>query len=99
MVRKTNQSHLVVKNKSKQIRFLTSQEVNRLLPACDTTNNHGKRDLALLKILLCLGLRVGELVTLSPDCVVRDAENQRTLALMGIHRTLLSMCPRKSAGL
>ena len=67
--------------------------MNNLLAACDKATNRGKRDLALLKGFLYLGLRVGELVTLSIEDFVRDSESHRILALQGTHRTQVINIP------
>lgn len=85
MLRNTNNSHQF-NNKSKQSRFLTSLEVKKLLTACDTTTNRGKRDLALLEILLYLGLRVSELVMLSPEDITRHADSFIIIASKGTSR-------------
>ena len=51
----------------RQIKFLTSQELTRVLGAPDITTDIGLRDKALLEVLFSTGLRVSELVRLNRD--------------------------------
>jgi len=50
-------------------KFLTEEEVRRLLDGCDRTTATGRRDYAVLVLLARLGLRAGEVVTLEIDDV------------------------------
>ncbi len=50
-------------------RFLTKKEVTALLRAPDVSEDHGKRDLAIIELLYSMGLRVSELVGLNVDDV------------------------------
>jgi integrase/recombinase XerD len=53
-------------------RFLTQEEIERLLTALDTTTTEGVRDRALVEVLYATGLRVSELVSLSTSSVDVD---------------------------
>jgi site-specific recombinase XerD len=48
-------------------KFLTAEEVRRLLDGCDRTSATGQRDYAVLMLLARLGLRAGEIVPLDID--------------------------------
>lgn len=48
-------------------KFLTVEEVQRLLDGCDRTRATGQRDYAVLMLLARLGLRASEVVTLDID--------------------------------
>lgn len=54
-------------------RFLTQEEMERLLAAPDTTTTEGVRDRALFELLYATGLRVTELVTLPAGNVDVDS--------------------------
>lgn len=53
---------------------LSVQEIETILSTVDTTNNLGKRDLAILEILYSGGLRVSELCDLKLTDLLLDAE-------------------------
>jgi integrase/recombinase XerD len=53
-------------------RFLTQEEMERLLQAPDTTTPEGVRDRALMELLYATGLRVSELVSLTISSVDLD---------------------------
>jgi integrase/recombinase XerD len=48
-------------------KYLSADEVERLLQACDCQTSVGRRDLAILLLLARLGLRAGEIVALELD--------------------------------
>jgi site-specific recombinase XerD len=48
-------------------KYLSSEEVKRVLKACDRRTASGRRDYAILLLLARLGLRAGEVVTLQLD--------------------------------
>lgn len=51
----------------RQVKFLTGEQVDRLLNAPTLSNIDGKRDKAILEVLFSTGLRVSELVKLDRD--------------------------------
>ena len=53
----------------RQIKFLTGDQVDRLLNAPSLSNLNGKRDKAILEVLFSTGLRVSELTKLDRDKV------------------------------
>src|SRR3989338_3394287 len=59
----------LVKTSRKQVTFLTTEEVERLLVAPDTSKLTGLRDRAILELLFSSGLRVSELVGLNKEHV------------------------------
>lgn len=48
-------------------KYLTEEEIQRLLDACDHSTPTGRRDYAILLLLVHLGLRAGEVVALTID--------------------------------
>ncbi len=54
-------------------RFLTQEEMARLLEAPDTSTDEGLRDRALIELLYATGVRVSELVSLSKSSIDIDA--------------------------
>lgn len=54
-------------------RYLTVEEVDRLIDEPDTAHPRGMRDRALIELLYATGMRVSELVTLRPGDVHLDA--------------------------
>src|ERR1017187_292469 len=48
-------------------RFLTGEQIQKILASCDKETSIGKRDYALLLLLARLGLRAGEVVALTLD--------------------------------
>lgn len=53
----------------RQVKFLTGEQVDRLLNAPSLSTIQGKRDKAILEVLFSTGLRVSELVSLDRDKV------------------------------
>jgi site-specific recombinase XerD len=64
----------------RQIKFLTGQQVDRLLNAPSLSTIQGKRDKAILETLFSTGLRVSELVNLDRDKVNLE---QREFGIVG----------------
>ena len=54
-------------------RFLTEDEINRLLAAPDVSNDEGVRDRAILELMYATGLRVSELASLKQSDVDLNA--------------------------
>ncbi len=57
------------KQKDRTIKFLQTEELERLFKAVETTDEMGLRDKALLEVLFSTGLRVSELARLNRDQV------------------------------
>jgi len=72
---------------------LSPQEIETILAAVDTTNNLGKRDLAILEILYSGGLRVSELCDLKLTDLLLDAEMIRVTG-KGDKQRLVPLGPR-----
>ncbi|MDD4662154.1 MAG: tyrosine-type recombinase/integrase [Candidatus Pacebacteria bacterium] len=53
--------------KEKSVKFLTLDQVEKLLTAPDTSNDQGLRDRAILESLFSTGLRIAELVALNQE--------------------------------
>lgn len=63
------------KTRDRNIKFLTEEELKRLLEAPNTHKIRGLRDRAILEVLFSTGLRVSELVSLNRDQVnIKDGE-------------------------
>ncbi|HKS26699.1 MAG TPA: site-specific tyrosine recombinase XerD [Pyrinomonadaceae bacterium] len=54
-------------------RFLSEDEMERLLSAPDTATEEGLRDRAILEVMYASGLRISELISLKPSDVDMDA--------------------------
>lgn len=59
----------VPKSESRNLKFLTREQVERLLAAPQISQTRGLRDKAILEVLFSTGLRVSELVNLSRESV------------------------------
>ena len=55
----------LAKTEERQVRFLTTEQVNKLLNTPDSRTKKGKRDRAILEVLFDTGLRVSELLSLT----------------------------------
>ena len=60
------------KIEERQVKFLTGEQVDRLLNAPSLSTIQGKRDKAILEVLFSTGLRVSELVKLDRDKIDLD---------------------------
>ena len=54
-------------------RYLTADEIEKVLEACDQRTSIGRRDFAILTLLARLGLRAGEIVALTLDDVLWES--------------------------
>lgn len=66
---------------SKEVRFLTIEQLRRLFDAPDTSTKVGVRDRAILETLFSTGMRVSELVSLDTDQIRASLDNQEGLEL------------------
>ncbi len=57
----------IPKTDDRQVKFMTGEQVDRLLNAPTPSNLNGKRDKAILEVLFSTGLRVSELTKLDRD--------------------------------
>lgn len=55
------------KNRDRQVKFLTPEQLDKLVMMTDTSTDRGLRDRAILELLFSTGLRVAELVKLDRD--------------------------------
>ena len=60
------------KQKEREIKFLSPEELERIFKSVDTTEEAGMRDRAILEVLFSTGLRVSELVALDREDVNVD---------------------------
>ncbi len=60
------------KGESHSLKFLSGEQVDRLLNSPTLSTDNGKRDRAILEVLFSTGLRVSELVSLNRDTVDLD---------------------------
>ncbi|OGF27966.1 hypothetical protein A2303_06235 [Candidatus Falkowbacteria bacterium RIFOXYB2_FULL_47_14] len=68
----------------KEIKFLTLEQIERLLLAPDLKTKQGLRDRALLEALFSTGLRVAELVALNRDQLkIRNSAEEIEVAVVG----------------
>jgi integrase/recombinase XerC len=77
--------------------FLTIEEVERLLNAPDLSTPLGQRDRALLELLYASGLRVSELVGLTPEQVDLESNEIRVLGKGSKERVVLMGEPAAAA--
>ncbi len=77
--------------------FLTIEEVERLLSAPDPSTPLGQRDRALLELLYASGLRVSELVGLTPEQVDLESNEIRVLGKGSKERVVLMGEPAATA--
>ncbi|MCK9578177.1 tyrosine-type recombinase/integrase [bacterium] len=66
--------------KEKTVKFLTLDQIEKLLLAPNTDNNDGLRDRAILEILFSTGLRIAELTALNRE-QFRNIENKKDLEI------------------
>jgi site-specific recombinase XerD len=65
-----------IKEGEKMVKFLTLEQVKKILEAPDTSNIVGLRDRAILEVLFSTGLRVGELINLNVTDVKIDKKTK-----------------------
>jgi integrase/recombinase XerD len=71
-----------------ELPILDREDFWKLMAACDTTTDKGRRDAAILLFLLDTGVRVGELVTLTRDNVDLKARTARVIGKARRYRTV-----------
>jgi len=77
--------------------FLTSEEIEKLLKAPDSSTPQGQRDRALLELLYASGLRVSELVSLNLEQVDLDSREIRVWGKGSKERVVLMGKPAANA--
>lgn len=70
-------------------KYLTPQEVQRVLKACDRRSAVGRRDYAILLLLARLGLRAGEVVGLQ----LEDSTGEPAKSSFGARGCFTTGCP------
>ncbi len=66
------------------VRFLTYEQVQKLLSACDLTTPAGLRDRAIFELLFSTGLRISELVALNRDQIpLHGNERDMEIGIIG----------------
>jgi len=77
--------------------FLTKEEMEKLLNAPDISTPLGQRDRALLELLYASGLRVSELVSLTPEQIDMESNEIRVLGKGSKERMVLMGQPAAGA--
>ncbi len=65
-----------LRENDRAIKFLTLEQIKKLLEAPNTSNPSGLRDRAILEVLFSTGLRISELVSLNKDQVKIKSTNE-----------------------
>lgn len=71
------------KVEKKEIGYLTKEEMDSLLNACETTNPDGRRDYFMLLLLFNSGIRVSEMISIQGKDAVISVDGQCHLRIMG----------------
>jgi len=67
----------------KDINYLTKEEVDSLLNACETSNYYGKRDYLMLLLLYNSGIRVSEMISIQGKDIIISKNKYSYLRIIG----------------
>ncbi len=67
----------------KEISYLTKDEINYLLNACENSTPNGRRDYLMILLLYNSGIRVSEMISLKKQDVITFSSKQCYLKIMG----------------
>jgi integrase/recombinase XerD len=71
------------KVEKKDVCYLTKEEMDSLLNACETTNSEGRRDYLMLLLLYNSGMRVSEMISIQEKDVIIADNGRCHLRIMG----------------
>lgn len=75
---------LIKEKEEKAIKFLSLEQIKKLLSSPETSNYIGLRDQAVLEVLFSTGLRVAELVSLNRDQIkIENLDNELEINVVG----------------
>lgn len=75
---------LIKEKEDKSIKFLSLEQIEKLLSSPDTSNHIGLRDKAILEVLFSTGLRVAELVSLNRNQIkIDNLDNELEISIVG----------------
>lgn len=70
--------------KEKEVRFLTLEQIEKLLSAPDTSKIQGLRDRAIMETLFSTGMRISELVSLNREQIkIKSDTNELEISIIG----------------
>ena len=67
----------------KEISYLTKEEIDSLLKACENSNHEGKRDFLMILLLYNSGMRVSEMTSVKGKDIIISGNGQCQLRIMG----------------